>query len=140
MSERMQYHDVELNPAPIAGYADRLLAAEALALIYTVWNEGFPAILEGFFDRVFIPGVSFTVCPDGALVTNLQKLRKIAAVCAYGATRTINFLLGDPPRRVVKRLAGCLAIAFVAIFSLITTWIIRPGATGSIHREGRADI
>ena len=102
--ERIQYHDVNLNRSPIAAYADRLLAAEALILIYPVWNEGFPAILKGFFDRVFIPGVSFTVGPDGALVTKLQKLRKIAAVCTYGATRTINFLLGDPPKRVVKRL------------------------------------
>src|SRR6204780_3495268 len=103
-TERMQYHDIKLNRAHIATYADRLLAAEALIVVYPVWNEGFPAILKGFFDRVFIPGVSFTVAPDGALVTNLQKLRKIAAVCTYGATRTINVLLGDPPRRVVKRL------------------------------------
>jgi NAD(P)H dehydrogenase (quinone) len=103
-TERIQYHDVKLNRAPVAAYADRLLAAEALILIYPVWNEGFPAILKGFFDRVFIPGVSFTVGPDGALVTNLQKLRKIAAVCTYGASRTITFLLGDPPKRVVKRL------------------------------------
>jgi NAD(P)H dehydrogenase (quinone) len=102
--ERMQYHDIKLNRAPIAAYADRLLAAEALILVYPVWNEGFPAILKGFFDRVFIPGVSFTVGPHGELVTNLQKLRKIAAVCTYGTTRTINLLLGDPPRRVVKRL------------------------------------
>jgi hypothetical protein len=72
--ERMQYHNVELNRAPIAAYADRLLAAEALVLIYPVWNEGFPAILKGFFDRVFIPGVSFKIGPDGAVVPNLQKL------------------------------------------------------------------
>jgi NAD(P)H dehydrogenase (quinone) len=38
--ERMQYHNIELNRTPIAGYADRLLAAEALVLIYTVWNGG----------------------------------------------------------------------------------------------------
>jgi NAD(P)H dehydrogenase (quinone) len=75
----MQYHDVELNRTPIAAYADRVLAAEALVLIYPVWNEGFPAILKGFFDRVFIPGVSFTVDPDGAIVPNLQKLRKLSA-------------------------------------------------------------
>ena len=102
--ERMQYHDLKLNRAHIDTYANRLLVAEALILVYPVWNEGFPAILKGFFDRVFIPGVSFTVGPDGALITKLQKLRKIAAVCTYGAARTINFLLGDPPRRVVKRL------------------------------------
>jgi NAD(P)H dehydrogenase (quinone) len=67
--ERMQYHDIKLNRARIAPYAERLLAAEALILVYPVWNEGFPAILKGFFDRVFIPGVSFTVGPDGELVT-----------------------------------------------------------------------
>jgi NAD(P)H dehydrogenase (quinone) len=70
-------HDLELNRAHIAAYANRLVPAEGLILVYPVWNEGFPAILKGFFDRVFIPGVSFTVGPDGALVTNLQKLRKI---------------------------------------------------------------
>jgi NAD(P)H dehydrogenase (quinone) len=102
--ERMQYHDVELNRAPVSAYADRLLNAEALILIYPVWNEGFPAILKGFFDRVFIPGVSFTVDPDGTIVPRLQKLQAIAAVCTYGASRGINFLLGDPPKRVVKRL------------------------------------
>jgi NAD(P)H dehydrogenase (quinone) len=67
----MQYHDIKLNRAPIAAYAARLLAAEALVLVYPVGNEGFPAILKGFFDRVFIPGVSFTVGPDGELVTKL---------------------------------------------------------------------
>ena len=102
--ERMRYHNAELNRAPIAAYADRLLAAEALVLIYPVWNEGFPAILKGFFDRVFIPGVSFKIGPDGAAIPNLQKLRKLAAVCTYGASRTTSFLLGDPPKRVVKRL------------------------------------
>ena len=102
--ERMRYHNADLNRAPIAAYADRLLAAEALVLIYPVWNEGFPAILKGFFDRVFIPGVSFKIGPDGAAIPNLQKLRKLAAVCTYGASRTTSFLLGDPPKRVVKRL------------------------------------
>jgi len=102
--ERVQYHDTDLNREPMASYADRLLAAEGLVLIYPVWNEGFPAILKGFFDRVFIPGVSFKISSDGVPVPNLQKLQKLAAVCTYGASRTISFLLGDPPKRVVKRL------------------------------------
>jgi NAD(P)H dehydrogenase (quinone) len=102
--ERVRYHNIKVNRAPVADYADRLLAAEALVLVYPVWNEGFPAILKGFFDRVFIPGVSFNVAADGAPVPNLQKLQKLAAVCTYGASRAITFLLGDPPKRVVKRL------------------------------------
>jgi NAD(P)H dehydrogenase (quinone) len=102
--ERIEYRDMNTNRAPVAAFANRLLAAEALVLIYPVWNEGFPAILKGFFDRVFIPGVSFTIGSGGVATPNLQKLEKLAAVCTYGASRATNFLLGDPPRRVVKRL------------------------------------
>ena len=69
----------------------------SVVLVYPVWNEGFPASLKGFFDRVFIPGVSFNVAADGALVPNLQKLRKLAAVCTYGANRTISFLSAIRP-------------------------------------------
>ena len=68
--KRVRYHNTKVNREPVAGYTDRLLAAEALVLVYPVWNEGFPAILKGFFDRVFIPGVSFNVAADSALVPN----------------------------------------------------------------------
>ena len=102
--ERVHYHDTAANRTHVAAFADRLLAAEALVLVYPVWNEGFPAILKGFFDRVFIPGVSFKIGPDGAATPGLGNLNKIAAVCTYGADRMSTFLLGDPPRRVVKRL------------------------------------
>ena len=40
-------------------YVERLRGAEALVLVFPVWNYGYPAILKGFFDRVFLPGVSF---------------------------------------------------------------------------------
>ena len=126
--ERVQYHNVDLNRAPIAAYADRLLAAEALVLVYPVWIEGFPAILKGFFDPVFIPGVSFTIGPDGAAVPNLQKLGKLAAVCTYGASRATTFLLGDPPKRVVKR-----PVRSMPPFSTIwrtTIWIIPTPRSG----------
>ena len=98
----MRYHNADLNRAPFA-YADRLLAAEALVLVYPVWNEGFPAILKGFFDRVFIPGVSFKIGPDGAAIPNLQKLRKLATVLTAPIERPVS-CLGNPPKRVVKRL------------------------------------
>jgi NAD(P)H dehydrogenase (quinone) len=102
--ERVDYHNTTISKPRVAAFADRLLAADALVLVYPVWNEGFPAILKGFFDRVFIPGVSFKMGPNGAVTANLQKLKKLAAVCTYGGDRVTTFLLGDPPRRVVKRL------------------------------------
>ena len=88
---------------------DRLLAAEGVILMYPVWNEGFPAILKGFIDRVFLPGVSFQLSPDGSSRPSLDKLKKMASICTYGADRLTTFILGDPPRKVVKRLLGALA-------------------------------
>ena len=101
--ERLDYHDPSVNRASVAGYVDRLLAAEALALIFPVWNMGFPAILKGYLDKVFLPGVSFQLAADGSYATCLHNIRRLAAVCTYGGTRWTSALMGDPPRRVVKR-------------------------------------
>lgn len=101
-AERRGYHDVGPNLAPVQPYVDRLLAAQALVLVFPVWNFGFPAILKGFFDRVFLPGLSFRL-EDGKVKPNLTHIRKLAAVTTYGGTRLRALLAGDPPRHVVKR-------------------------------------
>ncbi len=101
-AERRGYHDMASNTAPVQSYVDRLAKADALVLVFPVWNYGFPAILKGFFDRVFLPGVSFKLV-DGQVKPNLTNIRKIAAVTTYGGTRLKTFLAGDPPRRVVSR-------------------------------------
>lgn len=101
-SERRGYHEVGPNLEPVAGYVERLRAAQALVLVFPVWNFGYPAILKGFFDRVFLPGVSFRL-EEGKVKPNLTHIRKLAAVTTYGGTRMRALLAGDPPRHVVKR-------------------------------------
>lgn len=71
-------------------------------MVFPVWNFGYPAILKGFIDRVFLPGVSF-VLTDGKVQGNLQNIRKLAAVTTYGGTWMRAFLCGDPPRKSVTR-------------------------------------
>lgn len=100
--ERMVYRDVPDNVEPVRGYVERLLRAEGLVLIFPVWNYGYPAILKGFFDRVFLPGVSFKMVDDKAR-PSLHTIGKLAAVTSYGGSRLNAFLLGDPPRKLVKR-------------------------------------
>jgi NAD(P)H dehydrogenase (quinone) len=102
--DRLNYHDTSTNRLGVSNYVERLLATEALVLVYPVWNEGFPAILKGFIDRVFLPGVCFKTLSDGSSAPNLGNLKKLAAVCTYGAGRLGTFVMSDPPRRVVKRL------------------------------------
>lgn len=100
--ERRGYHEVGVNEGPVAPYVARLRAAEALVLVFPVWNFGFPAILKGFFDRVFLPGVSFRL-EDGFVKPNLTHVKRLAAVTTYGGTRLRALMAGDPPRHVVKR-------------------------------------
>ena len=101
-SERRGYHDMSVNTAPVATYVERLRAARALVLVFPVWNFGYPAILKGFFDRVFLPGVSF-VMRSGQVAPGLTHIERVAAVTTYGATRLRTILAGDLPRRVVTR-------------------------------------
>jgi putative NADPH-quinone reductase len=71
-------------------------------MVFPVWNFGYPAILKGFFDRVFLPGVSFRL-EAGRVRPNLTHVRRLAAVTTYGGTRMRAILAGDPPRHVVRR-------------------------------------
>ena len=41
---------------------------------------------------------------DGSVTQSLVNIQKLAAVCTYGADRLAICLMGDPPRRIVKRL------------------------------------
>lgn len=101
-AERRGYHDTATNTAPVAAQVERLRSAQALVLVYPVWNYGFPAILKGFLDRVFLPGVSFRL-DDGQVRPALTNIRRLAAVTTYGGSRLRAALCGDPPRRIVTR-------------------------------------
>jgi putative NADPH-quinone reductase len=101
-AERRGYHDVGANTAPVAAHVARLAAAEALVLVFPVWNFGFPAILKGYLDRVFLPGVAFRL-EAGRVMPALTHIRRLAAVTTYGGPRWRAMTMGDPPRRLVTR-------------------------------------
>jgi putative NADPH-quinone reductase len=101
--DRLDYQDVAANRARVEPYVERVLRAEALVLSFPVWNMGFPAILKGFLDRVFLPGVSFEIHENGDYSPGLNNIKRLGAVCTYGGARWRTVLMGDPPRRVVKR-------------------------------------
>ena len=90
------------NRAPVDDYVERLLKADAFVIVSPIWNFGLPAILKGFFDRVFLPGVSFRL-EDGKVSPNLTNIKRAIVVTTYGAVRWRAFLIGDPPRKFGKR-------------------------------------
>lgn len=101
-TERRGYHAVPQNRSPVSGHVERLLAADALVLAFPVWNYGYPAIMKGYFDRVFLPGVSFRMS-EGMVRPNLTNIRKLMAITTYGGSRLRTMLMGDPPRKLVCR-------------------------------------
>ena len=101
--DRAEYYDLSVNRWRVAPYVDRLLAAEALVFSFPVWNMGFPAVLKGFVDKVFLPGVSFEIRENGDYVPRLFNIKRLGVVCTYGGSRWKTFLAGDPPRRFLKR-------------------------------------
>jgi putative NADPH-quinone reductase len=102
LAERIAYHDGSAPSEEVGRYVDRLRRADAMVLSFPVWNYGYPAILKGFFDRVFLPGVSFKMV-DGQSVPCLHNIRKVAAITTYGGSRFRALLMGDPPRKLVTR-------------------------------------
>jgi NAD(P)H dehydrogenase (quinone) len=100
---RLDYYDVPGNRGSVGPYVDRLLNADALIFSFPVWNMGFPAILKGFVDKVFLPGVSFNLKDDGSYVPCLHNIKRLGVVCTYGGKRWATALMGDPPRRFLKR-------------------------------------
>jgi putative NADPH-quinone reductase len=101
--ERLNYEAVPANLTPaVRPYVDRLRAADAIVFIHPVWNYGYPAILKGYFDRIFLPGVSF-VLEGGGVHPNLGNIKRAAFVTTYGGDRWRTLLMGDPPRRLARR-------------------------------------
>ncbi len=102
-AERLAYHDLSVNQAPVQRYVDRLQRAEALVLCFPTWCFGLPAMLKGFFDRVFMPGVAFDISDPAHVKPSLTNLRRISAVVTYGRPRWVAWAMGDPPRKIVTR-------------------------------------
>ncbi|GAN87236.1 NAD(P)H-dependent oxidoreductase [Komagataeibacter intermedius] len=96
--DREIYHDPAINQKHVANYVRRLQTAEALVLCHPVWNFGWPAILKGYFDRVFLPDVSFKLI-DGVLSPGFSNIRRVSTITTYGSPRHRAFILGDPPRK-----------------------------------------
>lgn len=100
--ERRDYHEEPNNINCVASYVERVRSANVLVLVFPVWNFGYPAILKGFLDRVFLPGVSFKL-ENGGVKPGLTNIKKLAAFTTYGGTRFRAMLNADPPRKCVTR-------------------------------------
>jgi NAD(P)H dehydrogenase (quinone) len=100
--ERISYHDVSANRTFARKEIERLLDCNGLVMIFPTWWYGMPAILKGYIDRVWLPGVAFEVS-GGRTWPLLQHIVRFSVVTTYGSPWWLNKLMGDPNRRVFMR-------------------------------------
>ncbi|MBT95651.1 MAG: hypothetical protein CL431_06775 [Acidimicrobiaceae bacterium] len=76
--EREAYHlDNNLVSPSQKTSAELVKATDGLILCYPLINDLFPAIVKSWFERIFIPGVSFTFTESGRVQGALKNLRHI---------------------------------------------------------------
>ncbi len=99
--ERGRYYTEAENLDGIEEHVAALRRADALVLVYPTWWFGLPAMLKGWFDRVWLPGVAFRLRQSGGLQPLLINIRRIAVVTTYGSPRWLLWFIGWPDWRTV---------------------------------------
>ena len=98
----------EKVPAAVEAHAQRLRAAHGLLFMFPTWNYGLPAILKGYFDRVWRPGVSFEL-KNGRPHPILRHITHLGVITTYGSPWAYNKLfMFEPNKRVFTRGFGGL--------------------------------
>src|SRR5215471_4963046 len=126
--ERRAHNTANPDLSLVEHHVERLRAADALVLCFPVWWYGMPAILKGYFDRVWQPGVAFILpAGGGAIRPGLPQIRRLAVVTTYGAPWwLIRLCLRDPVRRVILGGLGRLCSRRLA-----TSWLALYDIEGS---------
>lgn len=103
-SERQTYYGSPFDSFSVQPHITRLLAADALVLVFPTWWFGFPAILKGWFDRVWAPGIAYDHATDlGPIKPRLHNLRRALVVTSLGSPWWVDrLLLRQPVKRVLK--------------------------------------
>src|SRR5512132_276731 len=108
--ERLNYETTSANLTGVRAYVERLRWAEGLILVFPTWWYGMPAILKGYFDRVWVPGVAFDLgSAGGVLRPRLDNIGAMVVVTTYGSPRWfIKLYMRDPGKAVLIRGLGRL--------------------------------
>jgi NAD(P)H dehydrogenase (quinone) len=103
-SERTSYYEKRFDSSKLKNDIEQLREAQILVLIFPTWWFGFPAILKGWFDRVWAPGYAYNHASNlGAITPCLEKLKKVNVITTLGAPWWVDFfILRQPVKKVLK--------------------------------------
>ena len=91
------------NLSAVKDHVDKLIWAEGMVFVFPTWMYGPPALLKGWLERVWLPGVAFEI-PTGKQKVAQGKLRNIKRFCVIttsGSPRWWLWLIGNPGKKML---------------------------------------
>jgi putative NADPH-quinone reductase len=106
LQERRTYlTDTQQNIAGVARHVEALRWAEGWLVIYPTWFYGAPALLKGWLDRVWLPGVTFSVATakQRTISGELKNIRLFVGITTSGSPWWWLKVIGDPGRSLFMK-------------------------------------
>ena len=134
IAERQSYYGPSFDSVAVKSQVERLLSAEALVLVFPTWWFGFPAVLKGWFDRVWAPGIAYDHASDlGPIKPRLDRLGRALAVTSLGAPWWVDRLVMWQPVKRILRTALTGTCAPHCQFEMLSLYKAEKLATGEIE-------
>ena len=121
-AERRNYHTGEFDASALGEQTAALQRAEILVLVFPTWWFGPPALMKGWFDRVWAPGIAFDrpTKRGGRIAPRLGGLRHCLVVTTLGAPWWFDRLIMWRPLRRILKTALIGACAPAARFEMLS--------------------
>jgi putative NADPH-quinone reductase len=106
LEEKRSYlTDTAQNIAGVALHVEALQWAEGWVAIYPTWFYGLPAMLKGWLDRVWLPGVTFQVATakKRTIRGELGNIRRFVGITTSGSPWWWLRVIGDPGRSLLMK-------------------------------------
>ncbi|OHX66295.1 NAD(P)H-dependent oxidoreductase [Flammeovirga pacifica] len=115
--EQINITDLDFNPSLQFGYRKRtdlepdledaiqkIKAADLLVWVFPLWWYSYPAIMKGFIDRTFLPGITYEPIEGQALPRKLLKGKRGRIIVTADSPSWYNkFFMKDPAIHSLKR-------------------------------------
>jgi NAD(P)H dehydrogenase (quinone) len=143
-AERASYYAEAFAGGAVKAQVENLLWAEGLVLCFPTWWFMPPAVLKGWFDRVWAPGSAYDHATDlGAIRPRLRGLRRTLAITTLGAPGWVDWLvMRRPVRRVLKTaiLGTCAPKSRFEMLSLYKSERVEPARLDAFRRRIAASL
>lgn len=103
-AERGSYFTPDHDVSAVRPLVERLQWAEELVFCFPHWWFNFPAVLKGYFDRVWAPGVAFRHDLAGGRITPLLTgLKRVTVLTSFGSPWWVaEVAMRNPAKRMLR--------------------------------------